>query len=326
MNKVLQSMQSLWRSGAPLLAIASLCLLPFMVSPTASAVEKSGIAVQPGNLSLGRLNPGDTKQASYALTNIGDNEVTVKVYAEPYTVKGEEYERSYGSSSAYTKISDWVQVNQTEYHLAKNETVEVFFTVNIPKDVPAGGQYAMLINEIVQKQEDQTGTVGIVSSKRVGVALSAIINGETREEGKLLTQRTALFQPNSPLKGTLRIQNTGNIDFDVSAKMTVRSWIGGGLKYQLDNVSYNILPDTTRQINLEWQNASIGIYTVSLESSFLGKTAKTEHMVIVIPFWYVVTVAILIIIVVIYLVRKTGAKKDIKKNEEKKTRVKKPRS
>lgn len=242
------------------------------------------------------LKPGETRTGTFKLINSGARPFNAKVYASPYQVNGEDYEPVFGSDIPQTQVSRWVKFSQEIFSLKPNQTVEVKYEINVPKDIPAVGQYAALFAETTG-EEDNGGAV--ITKKRVGMILyGKVSGGDTRQSGELISSDVAFWQQNRPLSSKIRVKNTGNTDFMSYSKFKVKNFFGGKVRYESQNLDHAVLPDTVRAINLEWNDATIGLYKVEIESQILGKTEIIEKTVLMAPFWLLAVILILLLIII----------------------------
>jgi hypothetical protein len=294
-------------------AILVCLFLAINLGGRAEAAEgnKTGIAVSPGNLNVGKLEPGTHKEGHYTLYNIGEDEVTVSVFTESYTRTNGSYDFMYGSESSYTKLSNWVTFEQDKYVLAKDEKVEVYFTIDVPDNIHGGGQYTMIINKAESAGASSDGATAIESIKRIGLALGTVVDGELKESGKLVSLTTRFWQFDSPLTANVSVENDGNVDFDVKSDMTVRN-LFGGVKFQVKDVAMNILPESTRDMQLGWEGATFGLYKVQVTTKFLDETKTIEKLVLFLPIWVVIVVITLVAATTGYLLFRRAQRKQRK--------------
>jgi hypothetical protein len=289
-------------------AFASLVALIFLfsVGSTARAAERPEIhfTVSPSTLRL-NLTLGQKTDGSYLVKNTGKQELDLRVMATPLKYEGENYNPIYETDWSRALSANWVTYDQDKFHLKPDETFIVNFHVNVPKDVPSGGQYMALMTEEVPNKPAQGS--GIVSNKRIALKTSSYVMGETHLVGKILTQKADFWQPDG-IESLVRVENTGNIDFSITTSMTVKSWFSRKIKYQTKPVTLDVLPDSTRAIEMEWSNANIGLYRVTIESKYLDQVKITEHTVLVLPYWLIALLIIVIFAIFVLWLRRYNKK------------------
>ena len=268
------------------LLLAVVGILSLAVSAPAVAAsedQKSQITVTPTKLQLD-LDPGQQIDGEYTAINTGDLQVTIKVYASPYRILDSEYNRQYDDTTwSRAQLASWVSYEQDEFTLDPEESVVVRYRIEVPTNVPAGGHYAMLMTEI-QPDDSQGDGASIISKKRIGISAMAHVAGETVRSGSIASDEVGFWQTGSTVESSLAIENTGKIHFPVKTQMKVHSLLDK-LIYTSDELELDVLPDTTRAMDHEWSEASIGLYRVELVANFLNEDHVVSRWVLVMPLW-----------------------------------------
>ncbi len=257
------------------------------------------------------LHPGAAKTGEFKVVNSGSRPFTAKVYAAPYRVTDEDYNPAFTGGGAQTQISRWIKFSQNEYVLEPNQVVTIRYTINVPRDIPAAGQYAAIFAETTG-DEDRGGTV--ITKKRVGmIVYGKTEGGNTRQSGELASIDTPWWQQQAPLTAKLRAKNSGNTDFTVKSKLIVKDFFSGATIHQTAETEHAVLPSTTRAIPLEWDGARVGLYNVELRIDMLGNSQTIQRTVLLMPAWMFAAVIILALTLVggatYALVKKLRAKK-----------------
>ena len=283
------------------LAATLLVHVPAQAQATASdgAIE---MTVSPTKQQLS-LQPGQQSEGKFSVLNTGEEQFTFKLYASPYFVANEQYDPVFNEESSRTQISRWVTMSEDEITLQPGEKHDVGYTVNVPTDVPAGGQYAVIFAETT---DESSGEGSIIAKKRVGMLVYGTVAGDTRDGGEIASSDIGWWQQSAPVTANMRIKNTGNTDFEAITKMTVTSLFGKKV-YESSEAENVILPDTTRSVDLTWDNASIGIYTVETTANFLDDTHAHKQLVLVISPLAALSIIVGIVLIVggtIYAARK----------------------
>lgn len=288
-----------WRLSASLLT--ALCAIS-LLSGTAAAAEAT---LPPESITLSpvskrfEIKAGATRQDSFTVINDGRVAYDFIVYARPYSVKDESYTPDFSSSVQNADAYRWVQFERSSYRLEAGKSVEVNFTVRVPEDAAPGGHYGVLFAETQPVSE--TNGNAVERRKRVGSILYATVDGDIITGGKLLSTSVPLLQLNAPLSTHQRIKNSGNTDFLVTTSMKVSDMFGG-VKFKSER-QVAVLPETTRDIAVEWQDVNwLGLYKVELESRFLDTTERSSHYVLMMPLWVYLVAGLLLGARVLYAV------------------------
>lgn len=309
----------------PALVVAFLCALGVTVSPTFAEepAETPAIWLQISPVSNRiTLNPGEIIEDEFTVENIGTDAFDYKVYATPYyaTSTAENnygYDLNFSVENNYTQIARWVKfadvngnyAENVTFHVNPGEKQTIKYRVEVPNDIPAGGQYATLFAESIDNSPQES--TGIKTVSRVGLVLYANANGETRQEASISDYDFTKFLLGGKLKASAKVTNNGNTDFSASYKYTVKTLFGKTLLEKEE--SYFLLPETTRAINFEWgETPFMGIFQVTYKVSALGTTEEHSSVVLVLPIFMMIIALVLLTIIIIWiiiLIRKRNERK-----------------
>lgn len=263
--------------------------------------ERESIALSPVKKDY-KFDAGSSHADSVTIINDGAVAYSLKVYASPYSVTGEDYTPDFFTTRKNTDIDSWVKFGQSTYKLEPGASVTVPYTIVVPADATPGGHYGVIFAE-TQPATGQRETSSVERKKRVGALLYATVNGTYQMGGTFKGVRTPGLQFTSPLKSELTIENTGSSDFDVDTVFAV-SDIFGSRKYT-DTKEYRLLPKTERKIQLSWpKSPGFGLYEVTVSAKFLDKQTTKTSYVLMAPIAFYMVFVIGLLIGVIYFVQK----------------------
>lgn len=266
--------------GLIFVAVAALfiALSHAQVSYAADEADTTQITMSPTSTRL-ELTPGSSQTGKFTVVNSGKKAYTFKVYAAPYSIADSAYSQpDFTHPSDRTRISSWISFEKDSYLLGAGETLTVPFTVNAPNDVPNGGQYGVIFAETEGEIDTRSGNA-VVSKKRVGMVLYAQLPGTTRSSGNVEAFTTSWLQMAQPPVFRHTVENNGNTHFDATVKYVVEDL--NGKEVAKNEITSVVLPETSREIELTWNNAPpIGLYNVSRTVSFLETTQTTKQLVL----------------------------------------------
>ena len=260
--------------------------------------------VSPASQQLGTLKPGEIKQGSFRVQNIGTNAFDFKIYAAPYSVSNESYDPTFDASSDYTKISNWFTFNTTSGHLDPNSEATIEYTVKVPQNAPGGGQYASIMVENASS-ENSSNTIREVT--RIGMLIYSHIDGKINHCTKILENSLPFILFNPPISGTSRVENCGNTDEDVKYVLRVFPFFSKEEVYtNEENPTYRTtLPNTKRLSKETWEKSpGIGIFWVEQDITFGSAHNTSRKLVILCPIWLIVLLVLFILSVIFWLVSK----------------------
>lgn len=293
-------------------AALTLGITAMFANSVRAAEQKAAIQLQvtPTKQKLS-LEPGQTYESSYTIMNIGALEFTYTAEATPYSVNDQTYGGNYETRKNYNQIADWITFNESEKtgKIQPGQSKEVHFTINVPKDTPAGGQYAAIM---ASTSDGNTDDANIKTVNRVGMILYASVAGKTRDEGSIKSNNIPGFLFEGPLAATALVENTGNVEN--TAKYTFRVWPLFGKETVYNNeespVSLDIIPETTRFSSISWEEISpIGIYWAQQIVDYAGQTDTVEKFVIICPLWLLFVIFALIFFIIFWLVSRARGRK-----------------
>lgn len=247
------------------------------------------------------LEPGQEYTGSIFVTNPSDatSDFVYRVSVAPYSVIGEEYDADFMTPSNMSMMVDWITVDKPSGVLKPNETTEVTFTIKVPEDVPAGGQYASIMVTEGGNAEGEEG-VSISSVFEVASLIYANVAGETRNEGEILENNIVGFTTDNSIRLDALVNNTGNTHLSVTTVVEVANAITGEviLPTEQDVGRYGelILPGTTRRMTHEVTDLPVvGVVKVAQTVYYNGVKSSEVKDVIICPIWFMVIVVAIIV-------------------------------
>ena len=262
------------------------CVLPSFAatSITLSPMEESLI-----------LNPGDTYSGSFLVVNSAENDENLPFKAEviPYYVN-EDYSIS-NEPNSYTQITEWTTLHTTSGTVVPDNNQVISFTIDVPNDAPAGGQYMAIrvsvdSDDEVEKTEtpSQGSAAGIHVNYGIAYVVYAEITGTTYREGEVYGASVPSFLLSGAISGSSLIKNTGNVHSDATYKLKVFPLFSNEEVYTNEEnpETRTVLPDRTYYNETYWpETPAVGIFNVIYTVECEGVTTEVSKMVIVCPLW-----------------------------------------
>lgn len=292
-------------------ALFSICVL-LLSSNQTFAVErqKTFLQVSPSKQQLGGLEPGEVREGSFKVQNIGTGAFDFKVYASSYEVKGENYDPVFDGSKDGLKIANWFTFSQDTGHLESDTEVTINYTIRVPQNAPGGGQYGAIMVETVKENDDKSNIQAI---SRVGMVIYSHINGEINRCTRILENKLPSFLFNPPIFGESRVENCGNVDAELSVSLKVYPFFSNEEIYTNEEkpTVLNTLPATKRYHKELWTNSpAIGIFNVEQIIKYGSETKTERKLVIVCPVWLIVLIVLFILSVIFWLVARNRERKN----------------
>lgn len=255
------------------------------------------------------LEPGLQATGSINVQNVGRQAFNFSVSATPYQVTNDSYDPDFVSENSYTKLHNWITFPQHDYHLEAGAVVSVEFEINVPLDIPGGGQYAAIMIE-THDTVDETAMIQTVG--RVASLVYAHVSGEEHIGGVLMghTMPAILLNPDFAVSTT--VKNDGNVDFRVDHQLTIRDFFTGREVLTPETVNSEdqtpghanpvVLPGTARTNVLIWDGAPhLGVFRVQQRIAFLDQVYEFNQIVVFCPLWLIVLVLLFLGTMILWL-------------------------
>ncbi len=269
------------------------------------------IQVSPATLELD-LKPGESVSKTFRVQNTGTKDFDFELGTGPYNVEGEDYKQDLNTITDYNQIKDWIKFSEDTGNVKAGESKEITATVTVPKDVPSGGQYGVIIAKMIEPQDESAS--GIVAEKHIGLLVYAKnVDGNTRMTGSIADVKLASFVFAPPIRATSVVENTGNVHAKATYIMQVYPLFGGEEVYTNEENPETriILPGTRRLNTLTWDGApQLGIFKVKQTVKFLDDTKEIEKIVFICPIWFLLIVLAVIFLAVFWIVSRARGRKE----------------
>lgn len=241
-----------------LLALTLVCALPMHTS--AQTRESQTLTVTPPLFQLS-IAPGDLWQSSIKVVN--GNAYPLTVYAEVvnFAAQGEAGQGRFiprsGDDTGSSTLASWIELPKGPYVIPQEQTSDISFSVQVPKNAPPGGHFAAIListnppNDGSDKSTVQTSQV-VTSLFFVRVEGDVIENGDIRE---FTTSHTFMESPETEF--SLRFENKGNVLLQPRGNIVITNMWGSerGI-IPVNNQSHfgNVLPQSIRNFRFTWSS------------------------------------------------------------------------
>ena len=267
------------------------------------------------------LTPGETYRGTVSVTN--PNSATAPFYylaqPAPFTVTSEDYDTDFGKETNYTQMYKWMTIENPEGSVEPNNSEDIRFSITVPMDAPAGGQYAAIRvanNKNKFLEDSKENSLNINEQLEIVSVIYASVAGNTRETGNVLENNIPSFILNSPLSASSLVENTGNVHDDAEYILQVYPLFSDEEIYtnEEDPLTKTIMPETKRLVTQEWDTSStIGIFKAKQTIKIFDQTSTTEKIVVVCPLWLLFVILFVIIAIIIWIIMKVKSGKKARK-------------
>lgn len=274
------------------------------------------------------LTPGEDYEGSLSVSSssTSKNDLTYSVSVGTYGIsKSENGKSNYDdvdldTVTGYNQMMDWIDIKKDKGVVPKGGTEVVPFVIHVPKNAPAGGQYATII---IQDDTETAGTgdSGVTFENKIRFAsiIYAEVTGSTKENGSITENNIPSFILNNQLSATSLVRNDGNVHTE--AEYTLQVWPifsneevctneekEEGSKIEGSKTSL-IMPETERYHTQTCYLPSVGIFRAVQTVKIFGETSVVERTVIFCPLWLLFIILFVIIALVLWIFMKVKGNK-----------------
>ena len=251
------------------------------------------------------LTPGEVYHGTINVANPSGSTADLEYSARvtPYNVIGQDYQADLATVSNFSQMVDWITIDTPTGTVAPNSTAEVPFTITVPANAPAGGQYATIV--VSQSSPTDSSTVG----STVGMAsiIYADVAGETTHSGEVLDTSVPGFSFVTPVSIATTITNTGNVHETASVKLSVVNNVTGECIFpksdQPDTFSEVIMPSSTRLLVRQLDGLpALGAVQVTQTVTYNGTDTSFSGVLVLCPVWFLALIAFTIFSIIFALV------------------------
>ena len=258
------------------------------------------------------LIPGETYRGGFTIANPYDatNDLNYLVEISPYyPVKANESDKNYTGADLTTKnsrnlIVDWVTIDNPTGSIQPNGEAYVTFTVNVPNDAPAGGQYAALIAQENPEHVKYDNSVAVNEAMRMAHVLYAEVAGETNHSGEILENNVPSFLFGGTLEASSFVRNNGNVHTDVEYILQVWPMFSDEeICTNEENAGTGfIMPETEVYHTEACDLPPVGLFRAKQTVKIFGEESIVEKTVIVCPLWLIFVILFVVIALIIWIV------------------------
>lgn len=250
------------------------------------------------------LVPGERYKGSFNVSNpqTSDEDFNYSVSVDSYSIAGSD--AGAAELSNYNMITNWIKITNPTGRLAPGTTNVVEFTIDVPDDAPAGGQYATLPVTEEREASAQGDSLGIVEKIQMVMTIYAEVAGETLKDGDITENNVPTFLLNNELTATAMVRNDGNVHTD--AEYTLQVWPMVGDEEICTNEEEPdtslILPGTERFHTQSCNLPVVGVFRVKQVVRIFDTISTVEKTIVVCPLWLLFVVVLGIAAIIIWLV------------------------
>lgn len=247
------------------------------------------------------LKKGQKVKGSFRLHNNGGEDLKVKIYPNQYEATNDGYKLE--STTSRSLLYKWIKIDQPQVNIKANSSTVVDYTIEVPNDIPDGGQYGLIFAETIN--DSKPNQTGVIANSRLGMLIYATTDGQNRLEGNFGKVNIAPIQLGPKSTFSFNAKNSGNTHFNINATLTI-SDLFDNKKYQETKQNLTVLPELDKKFVFEWNQSPIfAIMKVNLKAGFMDqKINETKTVLFVSPAFFAILAIIILILGSTYAVGK----------------------
>ena len=266
------------------------------------------------------LMPGEVFEGSISVSNsaTASKDLKYSVYIGSFNLRrNEDGDADYNDTdvdtiTSYNQIMEWITLGKESGTVAPDGIDVIPYTIKVPEDAPAGGQYAsIIVRNDTDNNDDKNGNVAIQNVVEFAVGILAEVAGETREEGLISENSIPSFLLSNTLEASSTVRNNGNVHTDASYILQVWPLFSNEeiCTNEEEPATSLIMPETERLHIEECKLPTVGIFKAKQTVKIFGETSIVEKTVIVCPLWLLFIIIFAIAALIIWLVMKAKSRK-----------------
>ena len=268
------------------------------------------------------LKPGEVYNGSITIINPvnSESDFNYKATVTPYGVVGEDYAADLATKSNYNMMTDWVKIEEPTGTLKPNNSKEIKFSIKVPENAPAGGQYATIAISQDQSTDAKDGGVAVNNVFEMASLIYAEVAGETKHETEIIENQIPGFVTSAPITLKALLKNEGNVHETATIVIEAKDFFTGNVIVETENDANRytelVMPETTRAVerNINENLPALGVVHIEQTIYYNGEQSVTTRDVIICPVWFMILLGVTITAIVgtiVMMVRKHHKKKKL---------------
>jgi len=245
------------------------------------------------------LKPGEVYHGSInvAIPAAATGDFRYKIHLYPYSVSGEDYEADLETISSLNDILGWTKLERTGGSLSPNESQKIDFTLSVPSDAPAGGQYLAI--GVSSDASVDSENIAVENIFEMASVVYAEIEGKTVHEGEILENYVPSFVTAGAPMTMVTLSNRGNVHETATVTVKIKN-ILTGQELEMTEDGKNtyesiVMPKTTRQVVRSFDDLpALGVFEVVQDVDYIGQTSNFTTVMLICPIWFMVLVIVLV--------------------------------
>lgn len=300
-----------------LLGLVMLVVTVIFIAQTTGAEASSslGLIVSPPLVEKS-VSPGESVSDVIKVTNPTTSVLSVSVSVKDFVAKGETGDRTFINSADNTSpyvLGKWISFDD-KFTLGANESKDIEYSVNVPKDAEPGGHYAVILFSPTTNDSSTNDSSGAIIMPSVGPTLLITVNGDIKYNAKIKefsTEKNFYLESKNKINFKTRFENNGSVHVVPTGNIVIKNTLGKTVStIDVNKEKSHVLSDSIRAFNSSWEKSyGFGLYKATLTLNYGdGKTMSGDVSFWIIP-WKETAGAIIIILIFVWVLSRLEWKK-----------------
>jgi len=300
-----------------LLGLVMLVVTVIFIAQTTGAEASSslGLIVSPPLVEKS-VSPGESVSDVIKVTNPTTSVLSVSVSVKDFVAKGETGDRTFINSADNTSpyvLGKWISFDD-KFTLGANESKDVEYSVNVPKDAEPGGHYAVILFSPTTNDSSTNDSSGAIIMPSVGPTLLITVNGDIKYNAKIKefsTEKNFYLESKNKINFKTRFENNGSVHVVPTGNIVIKNTLGKTVStLDVNKEKSHVLSDSIRAFSSSWEKSyGFGLYKATLTLNYGdGKTMSGDVSFWIIP-WKETAGAIIIILIFVWVLSRLEWKK-----------------
>jgi Na+-transporting methylmalonyl-CoA/oxaloacetate decarboxylase gamma subunit len=256
------------------------------------------------------VEPGNLWQSSIRVVNTNPYPLTVYAKVANFAAEGEGGRGRFlpilDSGEDKATLAEWIVINKGPYVVPPEQTAEISFFIEVPKDASPGGHFAAILIGTEPPQETDE-PLALLTAQSVASLFFVRIEGDIIENATIrefsILDRSI---EDSSAEFSLRFENKGNVHLQPRGNIVITNMWGktrGIIPINEKTHFGNVLPNSIRDFKFTWKGerslADIGLYkaivTLGYGEDEVKSADATAH------FWVIPIKGLLLTLLIIAL-------------------------
>lgn len=211
------------------------------------------------------VTPGKPHTDALEINNEAREPARIRVYTEDWRLERDGAVTFARAGTWPGSASTWIRVNPTEFDLPPLATVDVRFTVTVPKGAPAGGyRAAIVVEQVPRPAPGQQPRREMAIRARIASVVYVKVGDPLPSAA--LHDLTFRRESNGMRSLLLGVENTGGVHFRTAGQIVLTDPKTGRVAHKLAVPDAPVLPHSRRDVRVDvGSNVRPGTYTSRAE-------------------------------------------------------------